>query len=51
MHNFIMENEIMVSDWLVVSTLMMSISPNQNYTAKQNPKFDRKTAIKISFRF
>ncbi len=50
MHNFIMENEIMVSDWLVVSTLMMSISPNRNYN-DIFPKFDWKTATKIPFSF
>ena len=51
MHNFIMENEIMVSAWLVVSTLMMSISPNRNYNEKKFPKFERKTAIKNPSRF
>ena len=50
MYNFTMEHEIMVADWLVVSTMMMSISPNQNYNEKF-PKFDRKTAIKIPFIF
>ena len=36
MHNSIMENEIMVSDWLVVSILKMSISPKRNYNEKKS---------------
>ena len=45
MHNFITANEIMMSDWFVVSTLMMSNSSDQYY--KTLAKFDQETTLKI----
>ena len=49
MHNFITANEIMMSGWLVVSTLMMSTSPNQY--DKTLATFDRETVLQNPFEF